>query len=269
MEGDVILQGFLEAEEKHGVRYMRVVGDGDSSVFAKIREEVPGWGRYVTKEECANHVSKCYRSNLEKLVTDNPLYKGRHHLSKTTRVRLVSALRCGIHVRSNEFAQKTCDRQTAIKKLRHDIFNSVHHVFGQHLNCSDFCQAKSKDEIPSTSTTNQETSDNSNTINTNEDIAVKDQIEFWTKGSSVACQEEARGGTSIDYSNVEQHIIRDVTQILNRIADKSDRLLGNSTTNLAESWMHIRTKFDGVEEKFIIFVIVVHGMPVAMVEHYE
>ena len=44
---------------------------------------------------------------------------------------------------------------------------------------------------------------------------------------------------------MEQHIIRDFTQILNRIADKSDRLLGNSTTNLAESWMHIRTKFDG------------------------
>jgi hypothetical protein len=31
---------------------MRVVGDGYSSVFARIREEIPGWGRYVTKEEC-------------------------------------------------------------------------------------------------------------------------------------------------------------------------------------------------------------------------
>ncbi|CAC5417646.1 unnamed protein product [Mytilus coruscus] len=57
MESDVILQGFLEAERKPGVRYMRVVGDGDSSVFAKIREEVPGWGRSVKKEESENHVS--------------------------------------------------------------------------------------------------------------------------------------------------------------------------------------------------------------------
>ncbi|CAC5417656.1 unnamed protein product [Mytilus coruscus] len=39
MDSDVILQGFLEAERKHGVRYMRIVGDDDSSVFAKIREE--------------------------------------------------------------------------------------------------------------------------------------------------------------------------------------------------------------------------------------
>jgi hypothetical protein len=99
MEGDIILEGFLETESKHGLRYMRVVGASDSSVFARIREEVPGLSRYVTKEECANHICKCYRANLEKLVTDNPLYKGKHHLSKNTRVRLVSALRCAICVR--------------------------------------------------------------------------------------------------------------------------------------------------------------------------
>ena len=50
MESDIILEGFLETESKHGLRYMRLVGDGDSSVFAKIREEVPNWGRYVVRE---------------------------------------------------------------------------------------------------------------------------------------------------------------------------------------------------------------------------
>ena len=64
MESDIILEGFLEAENKHGLRYMRLVGDGDSSVFAKIREEVPNWVRYVVKEEFANHINKCYPSNL-------------------------------------------------------------------------------------------------------------------------------------------------------------------------------------------------------------
>jgi hypothetical protein len=38
MEGDIILEGFLEAESKHGLRYMRPVGDGDSSVFSRIRQ---------------------------------------------------------------------------------------------------------------------------------------------------------------------------------------------------------------------------------------
>ena len=96
---------------------MRLIGDGDSSVFARIREEVPVWGRFVAKEECANHICKCYRSNLEKLVTENPLYKGKHHLSKSTRVRFVSALRCSIRVRSKELKEKKCDKATAVKKI--------------------------------------------------------------------------------------------------------------------------------------------------------
>ena len=37
MEGDIIFDGFKEAETKHGVRYMRIIGDGDSSVFARIK----------------------------------------------------------------------------------------------------------------------------------------------------------------------------------------------------------------------------------------
>jgi ferric iron reductase protein FhuF len=36
MEGDIILEGFLEAESKHGLRYMQLVGDGDSSVFSRM-----------------------------------------------------------------------------------------------------------------------------------------------------------------------------------------------------------------------------------------
>ncbi|WAR01492.1 hypothetical protein MAR_008050 [Mya arenaria] len=33
--------------------------------------------------------------------------------------------------------------------------------------------------------------------------------------------------------------------IINQMADKADRLIGNFTNNLAESWMNIRCKFDG------------------------
>jgi hypothetical protein len=49
----------------------------------------------------------------------------------------------------------------------------------------------------------------------------------------------------VRYRNVEQHIIKDVLLLLCKIAEKSDRLINNSTPNLAECWMHIRTKFDG------------------------
>ena len=39
--------------------------------------------------------------------------------------------------------------------------------------------------------------------------------------------------------------MKDIFFYLNRLSEKSDRLIGNFTSNLAESWMHIRCKFDG------------------------
>jgi hypothetical protein len=88
---------------------------------------------------------------LEKLVNDNTLYKGKHHLTRTTRVRLVSALRCAILVRSKQYSQKKLDRTTAVKKLKAGITNSAYHIFGQHKDCSDFCKANTQSEEKQTS----------------------------------------------------------------------------------------------------------------------
>ena len=61
METDILVCGFNAAEHMHGVRYMCVVGGGDSSVIANIQQYVPIWGPMV---ECANHSIKCYRKKL-------------------------------------------------------------------------------------------------------------------------------------------------------------------------------------------------------------
>ena len=42
MEADIIAEGFRQAESMHGVRYMKVVGDGDSSVMSTIQDTVHG-----------------------------------------------------------------------------------------------------------------------------------------------------------------------------------------------------------------------------------
>ena len=55
MEAYIIVKGFQQAEEKYGLRYIRFIGDGDSSVYEHIQEAVPVWGCHVTKLECANH----------------------------------------------------------------------------------------------------------------------------------------------------------------------------------------------------------------------
>jgi len=84
MEADIILEGFLKAEETHGLRFTRIIADGDSSVYSELTEDVHIWG----KNECANHTCKCMRSHLEKLVAEKPHLKGNGKLSGTNIVRL-------------------------------------------------------------------------------------------------------------------------------------------------------------------------------------
>ena len=48
METDVV-EEFRQAEITHGVRYMRLVRDGDSSVLTSIHQRVPVWGIFVRK----------------------------------------------------------------------------------------------------------------------------------------------------------------------------------------------------------------------------
>lgn len=235
MESDIILEGFLKANE-YGVRYMTLIADGDSSTYVKIQEEVPVWGAHVNKGECANHVCKCLRGNLEKLVDGNPSYKGKGNLTKASRIKITSAVRCAIRMRSNE-----TDRQKAVKLLEKDIRNSVYHVFGQHNNCSsDFCKSKDNEREE----TGENESHNVDIEQEENDLIINDQINFWTEGASIEAQENSRSASS-PKSSLNPKIIKDVGIILDRVAKKAPKLIGNFTTNLAECWMHIRSKFDG------------------------
>lgn len=139
METDTILEGFLEAEKVHGLRYTRFIGDGDSSVYPSLLQSVPGWGRAIKKMECANHACKCYRSSLEKLANEHPEYKGKGGLTLHMRKRLTGAAKCAIKMRSKEQ-----DTSKAVKLLEQDLKNGPNHCFGIHTNCSsDFCTHKS------------------------------------------------------------------------------------------------------------------------------
>ncbi|XP_052243152.1 uncharacterized protein LOC127853067 [Dreissena polymorpha] len=235
MEADIILDGFRLAEKMHGLRYMWLVGDGDSSVYAKIHEEIPVWGIHVQKLECSNHVCKCLRSNLEKLVDANPHYKGRNNLTKAVRIRLVSAVRCAIRIRSKEE-----NVHNAIIKLEKDIRNSVHHIFGNHNNCSDFCKAKL---IPPINQTTSYTND-SNEVDEPSDLCIQNNL-LWEEGTSLKDQELSRYSLTLSYSDLKSDMLSDISVLLDRVANKSKRLINNTTTNLAECWMHMRTKFDG------------------------
>ena len=145
MESDIILEGFRMAEQQHGVRYIKFIGDGDSSVHAQLISGISGWGYAIQKQECSNHAVKCFRSSLEKLVKDKPQYKGRGKLTEQMRKRLASSIRCAIINRS-----KMTDKKIAARLLQKDILNCALHCFGSHLNCSDeYCKVVKNLKSPS------------------------------------------------------------------------------------------------------------------------
>ena len=53
MEADIILDGFLKAEQTHGVRYTKFIGDGEGSVFPILRNK---WCQYGVGVKITNFI---------------------------------------------------------------------------------------------------------------------------------------------------------------------------------------------------------------------
>ena len=148
MESDIILEGFQAAEKQHCVRYIRFIGDGNSSVHPTLVANVSVWGYDIQKEECANHAVKCFKTSMEQLVKDKPQYRGRGKLTEQMQKRLTSRMRCSITNRSKE-----TDSRKAVKLFRTDILSCAPHCFHSMCN-SDFCKvAESKATNKSTTST--------------------------------------------------------------------------------------------------------------------
>ena len=175
MESDIILKGFQQSEQQHGLRYIQFIGDGDSSVYPMLVSGV-SWGYAIRKLECANHAVKCYRTALENLVHDKPSYKGRGKLTEVMRKRLTKAARSAILLRSQE-----TDQKQGIRKLQQDLLNSPLHCFGYHSNCSpDFCKTKRQqnDNQSSDSSNNRTTTMTTATsMDTTDSISNEDTID--------------------------------------------------------------------------------------------
>lgn len=133
MEADIISSGFQLSESMHGLRYMKVIGDGDSSVLYTIHTTVQPYGKQVEKIECANHAVKCYRSRLEQLTKDFPSFRGHGGLTKSVILKITHGARCAIcqHSVSND-----------INKLRNDLRAGPKHYLGIHDICDpSWCSA--------------------------------------------------------------------------------------------------------------------------------
>lgn len=66
MESDIIVEGFNNSIHMHKLRYTKFIGDGDSNVYAKLKDQI-SYKHDIVKIECVNHVIKNYTSALCKV----------------------------------------------------------------------------------------------------------------------------------------------------------------------------------------------------------
>lgn len=126
----------------------------------------------------------------------------------------------------------------AMRTSRQEIRNAGRHVLGvyNYSMCSTcFCRYTTKNKSqPSDAAHEYDEED--------DDDRILNQCQFWQESVKDVTKEEEmaarRGGKKL--GEVNEELLKYIFVILNRIADKADRLLGNFTLNLAESWMAIR-----------------------------
>ena len=237
MESDIIAEGFRLSEQLYGLRYMFVIGDGDSSVMATICQSVL-YGVYVNKIECANHACKAYRSRLEALAKDNPQFRGKGGLTKKAIQRLTIGARMAIKMHSSTHN---------INQLRHDLRNGPSHVFGDHSNCtSQFCThrttvASTTQEDSTDPVDNAHISSQPTTFVDQLDDIIEEEVE----AASEEDEHDARLGGSTSVGQLPQGLFSKVMACGDRLVMLAPQLVSNETSNLAECYMSVRCNFDG------------------------
>lgn len=148
MEAAAIVEGFCKSEELYGVRFSKLVADGDSSVYKKILEARPYKTLTVEKIECKNHLLRNVCNRLRDLTTSSVKNKKTGTSTILLRkvigdriLRIRSAITKAIEFRQSENSL----HPQKIEELRKDILNCPSHVFGEHKVCSErgykFCKA--------------------------------------------------------------------------------------------------------------------------------
>lgn len=69
MEAAIIVEGFKQSEPMYGIRYQKLIADGDSSVYKKILEAKPYKNLTVQKIECRNHLLRNFCNKLRDITT--------------------------------------------------------------------------------------------------------------------------------------------------------------------------------------------------------
>ncbi|XP_060860187.1 uncharacterized protein LOC132937382 [Metopolophium dirhodum] len=146
MEADAVAEGFKRSIELHGLKFNKLIGDGDSSVSKRLLEMRPyGPNFHIEKIECRNHLLRNYGTKLAAIVKNSkfpiPL---RNHISSNAK-RFRSAITKAIDYRSKLISQT---KHQKVSGLRKDITNSFCHIMGSHKHCEKyFCNGNKSNEL--------------------------------------------------------------------------------------------------------------------------
>ena len=81
MKSNIIVERFKSSEKTHGLQYLWMIGDGDSSIFYLCVLGYIPYYRLVQKVECSNHAIKCYCGALGKLAKGQCNFSERNGLT--------------------------------------------------------------------------------------------------------------------------------------------------------------------------------------------
>ena len=75
---------------------------------------------------------------------------------------------------------------------------------------------------------------------------ISTQERLWTETivDDLETESETRHGGEVP-TKVNPKLLHDIQTVLSRLVTKAHQLIENVTTNIAESWMHVRSKYDG------------------------
>lgn len=132
MEAEIIVEGFNSSISVHKLKYAKIIGDGDSSVYKKICQARPyGPNFYIQKIECRNHVLRNFCNKMKEIVKVPKMdAKVRTFLKNNilrSRIGIVSAIRY-------RKAQPLSEEEK-VQLLKKDILCGPKHVMGYHVDC--------------------------------------------------------------------------------------------------------------------------------------
>ncbi|CAI6354257.1 unnamed protein product [Macrosiphum euphorbiae] len=142
MEADGIAEGFLKSIELHGLKFNRLIGDGDSSITKRLREVIPyGPTRLVEKIECSNYLLRNFGTKISAISINTKYPALMRNFIKIHIKKFPIAIRKAIEYRTNLKAPQ----HVKISGLVLDISNSFYHILGQHNKWDEyFCNNKQK-----------------------------------------------------------------------------------------------------------------------------